>query len=108
MAALLLVQSIVGVVVNHYMTIPANHPGANASDFFPGIGSVMAWAISGGALALAAHVLLGLALIVVSVAVPNSRPALASYPPIRAAHLYRDRERRPPHVAPSTTGLRDA
>jgi hypothetical protein len=68
MAFLLLLQFTVGMVVNLYVTIPADHPGANAADFFPGIGSAIAWAISGGALALAAHVLLGLALIVVSVA----------------------------------------
>jgi hypothetical protein len=67
MAALLLVQFAVGMVVNLYVAIPAAHPGANAADFFPGIGSAIAWAISDGVLALAAHVVLGLALIVVSV-----------------------------------------
>jgi hypothetical protein len=67
MAVLLLMQFVVGMVVNLYVAIPASHPGANAPDFFPGIGTAIAWAISRGALALAAHVVLGLALIVVSV-----------------------------------------
>jgi hypothetical protein len=66
MAVLLLAQFVVGMVVNLYVSIPAVHPGANATDFFPGIGSAIAWAISRGALALAAHVVLGLALIVMS------------------------------------------
>jgi hypothetical protein len=65
-AVLLLAQFLVGMVVNLYVSIPAAHPGANAADFFPGIGSAIAWAISRGALALAAHVVLGLALIAMS------------------------------------------
>jgi hypothetical protein len=63
-AVLVLVQAGLGMVVNLFVTIPANHPGARASDYFTGSASSVGWALSHGALSLAVHAGLGLALVV--------------------------------------------
>jgi hypothetical protein len=61
---LVLVQAGIGMVVNLYVTIPAHHPGAHPSNYFGGSFHSLAWAIAHGALALAIHVSLGLALLI--------------------------------------------
>jgi len=59
-ALLLLLQAALGMVVNLFVTIPAHHPGARASDYVGGSIESVGWAIGHGAGALVAHVLLGL------------------------------------------------
>jgi hypothetical protein len=64
-----LVQSSIGMAVNLYVTVPAHHPGAHPSDYLSGSFQSVIWAISHGALALAIHAALGLALVVMVVAI---------------------------------------
>lgn len=65
---LVLVQSAVGMVVNLYVTVPSSHPGARPSNYLTGSFHSVSWAISSGAVALACHAALGLALVVFAVA----------------------------------------
>jgi hypothetical protein len=66
---LILVQAGIGMVVNLYVTIPAHHPGAHPSDYLSGSFHSVVWSISHGALALAVHAALGLALVVMVIGV---------------------------------------
>lgn len=68
MLVLLLVQFGLGIGTNLYVRVPARHPGVNAGNYFAGVGKGIAWVIPHGAVALAAHAALGLALIVVGIA----------------------------------------
>jgi len=59
---------------NVFITLPASHPGANASNYFSGVGSGVSWAISSGPGWVAAHAAFGLALVIVAIiAVPLAR-----------------------------------
>lgn len=60
MAGLVLIQAAVGMVVNLYVEIPANHPGADPSNYFTGSYHSVAWALSQSPVALASHAGLGL------------------------------------------------
>ena len=60
--ALLLVQYLLGMVVNFYVDLPDHHPGAGASDYFSGAAAGLAWLISTGPAWAAAHAALGMAL----------------------------------------------
>jgi hypothetical protein len=59
---LLVAQYLLGMVANLFATIPARHPGANASNYFSGSASGLGWVIPSGPAWLAAHASLGLAL----------------------------------------------
>ncbi len=59
-ALLVILQIAVGMVVNLYVTVPAHHPGAQPPEYFTGSARSVAWAISSGPPALAAHAILGL------------------------------------------------
>jgi hypothetical protein len=59
---LLLVQYLLGMVVNVYVVLPARHPGAGAGDYFSGAASGLAWVISDGPGWAAAHAAFGMAL----------------------------------------------
>lgn len=72
----LLIQFLIGMVVNLFVTVPGHHPGAKANDFFAGIASAIGWVIPDGPVWLAAHVTLGLALVVASLANLAWAPAL--------------------------------
>lgn len=63
MSLLLLVQFILGMAVNLFVTIPPRHPGDHPSDYFVGSARSIGWVIPHGGPWLAAHVILGLALI---------------------------------------------
>lgn len=65
---LLLAQYLLGMVANLYVTLPAHHPGAGASNYFAGIGSGLGWLIAHGPGWAAAHAALGLALVVAALA----------------------------------------
>jgi hypothetical protein len=62
LSVLLLVQFFVGMITNLYVTIPDNHPGAGAKDFFSGAPDALSWAVGSGAPWLAFHAALGMAL----------------------------------------------
>ncbi|MGI8680429.1 MAG: hypothetical protein ACR2LX_17445 [Jatrophihabitans sp.] len=63
MSLLLLAQFVLGMAVNLFVTIPADHPGGHPSNYFTGSAQSIGWAIPRGGVWLAAHVSLGLALV---------------------------------------------
>ncbi len=65
---LLLIQYLLGMVVNLFVTLPGRHPGANASDYFTGSASGLGWVISDGPAWAAAHTAFGIALALAAVA----------------------------------------
>ncbi len=76
---LVLIQASVGMVVNLDVTIP-DHPGARPSNYLSGSASSIGWAISHGAPALAIHVTLGLALVIIVIGVAVRAFAVPSTP----------------------------
>ena len=59
---LLLIQYLLGMVVNLYVVLPGRHPGARAGDYFTGAASGLAWVIADGPGWAAAHAAFGMAL----------------------------------------------
>jgi hypothetical protein len=66
-AVLLIAQTAVGMVVNLYVTVPAHHPGAQPASYFTGSLHSITWAIGHGALALAIHASLGIAIVAIAI-----------------------------------------
>lgn len=64
---LTLVQAGLGTVVNLYVTVPAQHPGAHPASYFSGSLHSVGWAIGHGSAALAVHATLGFGLVVFAV-----------------------------------------
>lgn len=62
----LLIQFLLGMGVNLFVKIPADHPGANPSGYFSGLVQSVGWAVSQGPLLLAAHAGFGLLLVLAS------------------------------------------
>jgi len=69
MTLLLLAQFLLGMVVNLFVAIPKTHPGAQPSNYFTGSVRSIGWAIPDGGAWLAVHAVLGMLLILGSVAV---------------------------------------
>ena len=65
---LLLVQYLLGMVANLYVSIPGRHPGAGAHDYFTRAASGLAWVITQGPAWAAAHAAFGLALVLAAFA----------------------------------------
>ncbi len=65
---LLLIQYLLGMAVNLYVTIPGRHPGAGASNYVAGLASGLAWVIPDGPAWAAAHAAFGLALVLAAFA----------------------------------------
>jgi hypothetical protein len=65
---LLLIQYLLGMVVNVYVVLPGRHPGAGAPDYFTGAVSGLDWVISDGPGWAAAHAAFGLALALAALA----------------------------------------
>jgi len=63
---LLATQFLVGMVVNLFVTVPSQHPGTNANDYFTGVARGVLWALGNATLMLRLHVVIGLVLAVVS------------------------------------------
>ena len=66
--ALLLVQYLLGMVVNVYVVLPGRHPGASAGDFFSGAAAGLAWLITDGPAWAAAHAAFGMAIAAAAIA----------------------------------------
>jgi hypothetical protein len=77
---LVLIQAAIGMAVNLYVTVPARHPGARPANYFSGSASSIGWAVAHGALSLAIHATLGLALAVLVIGVAVRSFALTSWP----------------------------
>ncbi len=59
----LVAQFLLGMAVNLFVRIPADHPGAKPSEYFSGVAQSVAWAISAGPLLLRLHAVFGLVLV---------------------------------------------
>ncbi len=62
----LVVQFLLGMVVNLFVTIPDHHPGSHAKNFFAGVASGITWAVSQESFWLILHILFGFVLIIAS------------------------------------------
>jgi len=60
--ALLLIQYLLGMVVNVYVVLPGRHPGAGANDYVPGAAAGLGWVVADGPAWAAAHAAFGMAL----------------------------------------------
>ena len=60
---MLLIQYLLGIVVNLFVTIPDKHPGANPPEYFGGVVQSVSWAILHGGLWLTLHAAFGLVLL---------------------------------------------
>ena len=70
----LVVQFLIGMLVNLFVTIPDSHPGSKTTEYFAGSLQSVAWAISSGPGLLVAHVVLGIVLGIGSLAlIPRVR-----------------------------------
>lgn len=77
---LLNLQFFIGMLVNLYIQVPAIHPGANSSNYFPGVVQGIVWAMVSSPLALLVHVALGLLLgvasfILIGLTIASRRPS---------------------------------
>jgi len=59
----LIVQFLLGMAVNLFVTIPSDHPGANPPEYFGGVVASVSWAIRHGGLWLTLHAVWGLVLL---------------------------------------------
>ena len=59
----LIVQFLLGMAVNLFVTIPADHPGANPPEYFGGVVQSVTWAVLHGHVLLQVHAILGLLLV---------------------------------------------
>jgi hypothetical protein len=66
--ALLLLQYLLGMVVNVYVVLPGRHPGARASDYFSGAAAGLGWLITDGPAWAAAHAAFGMAIAAAAIA----------------------------------------
>lgn len=57
------VQFVAGMVLNLFVTIPAQHPGTSGSEYFTRSGHSLLWAFTSGGAALAVHAYIALALL---------------------------------------------
>jgi hypothetical protein len=64
----LLVEYLLGMAVNLFVTIPTEHPGANPPEYFGGVVQSVTWAVLHAQLLLVLHTAFGLLLVVGSIA----------------------------------------
>jgi hypothetical protein len=69
---LLSLQFVLGMITNLYVTVPAHHPGSQATEYFGGVVVGVIWSIGQGAWALRIHALLGLLIILTTVALVST------------------------------------
>jgi hypothetical protein len=63
----LVVQFLLGMAVNLFVTIPSDHPGANPPEYFSGVVQSVTWAILHGHVLLILHTGLGLFLLLTGI-----------------------------------------
>jgi hypothetical protein len=77
----LIIQFLLGMAVNLFVTIPRDHPGSNPPEYFTGVAQSVTWAILHGHVLLILHASLGLLLVL------NSAVLLISAIRLRARNL---------------------
>lgn len=65
----LLIQFLLGMAANLFVSLPAHHAGANDSDFFGGAFQSLIWVIGHGPLVIILHAILGVIVILGSFAI---------------------------------------
>jgi hypothetical protein len=60
---MLIIQFLLGMTVNLFVTIPSNHPGARPPEYFGGVVTSVSWAVLHGGLWLTLHAVWGLVLV---------------------------------------------
>src|ERR1700674_4617218 len=65
----LIVQFLLGMAVNLFVTVPRDHPGANAPEYFSGVVQSVTWAMLHGHVLLILHAILGLLLVLMGAGV---------------------------------------
>ena len=60
---MLIIQFLLGMAVNLFVTIPTHHPGANPPEYFSGVVTSVSWSILHGGLWLTLHAVWGLVLV---------------------------------------------
>src|ERR1700736_2649288 len=60
---MLIIQFLLGMAVNLFVTIPSNHPGAKPPEYFGGVVASVSWAVLHGGLWLTLHAVWGLVLV---------------------------------------------
>lgn len=60
---MLIIQFLLGMAVNLFVTIPSNHAGANPPEYFSGVVTSVRWAILHGGLWLTLHAVWGLLIV---------------------------------------------
>jgi hypothetical protein len=63
----LLVQFLLGMVVNLWVMVPRNHPGANPPEYFSGVAQSVTWATTQAPTWLLLHASLGLLMVIAAV-----------------------------------------
>jgi hypothetical protein len=66
--ALLATQYLIGMVVNLFVTVPRQHPGTNAGEYFSGVAQGVIWALGNATGFLRLHVVMGLLLAIFALA----------------------------------------
>ena len=61
---MLVIQFLLGMAVNLFVTIPTDHPGARPAEYFSGVVQSVTWAILHGHALLILHASLGLLLVI--------------------------------------------
>jgi hypothetical protein len=59
----LMIQFLLGIAVNLFVTIPTNHPGANPPEYFGGVVQSVTWAMLHGHILVILHASIGLLLV---------------------------------------------
>lgn len=60
---MLVIQFLLGMAVNLFVKIPADHPGSNPPEYFSGVAQSVTWAILNGHILLAVHAGFGLVIV---------------------------------------------
>lgn len=65
--SMLIIQFLLGMAVNLFITLTRHHPGANPPEYFSGSVQSVFWALTQGPILLILHVILGLLLFITSI-----------------------------------------
>ncbi|MGA8015761.1 MAG: hypothetical protein WCB85_07580 [Candidatus Dormiibacterota bacterium] len=64
---MLMIEFVLGMITNLYVTVPSSHPGAGSGPYFSGAVTSVLWSLVSGIPALVLHVVMGILLLVAAV-----------------------------------------